>query len=153
MAKSLPQRTAEVDLFFEHARKVCPTFVAVDDAGTEDWQADDDEGPLDYLRIAALAWHLRDLVAEGRLDAIGPVLDEAERQLVSGDAYTRELMKVGLLEDLQNAGLQSDGAVQIVHIRARLGPRSQAAWDELMRFWHGPSRTARKILPPGSLPD
>jgi hypothetical protein len=128
------------------------TFGPVDDAGAEDWQPDGADAPLDYLRIAALAWHLRDLTAGGRLEAIVPVLDEAERMLANGDQYTRELIKIGLLEDLQNAGLQSDGAVQIVQIRGRLGPRSQAAWDELMRSWHGPESNARKILPPGSLP-
>jgi hypothetical protein len=149
MKKSVPMRSAETDLLFERVRDVCPTFTSIDDARGDDWRGDDRSEPLDYVRIAALAWHLRDLAVAGRLEAIVPVLDEAERILAGGDDYTRELIKVGLLEDLQNAGLQSDGAVELASIRERLGTRSQAAWDELMGFWHGPPDEAGKFLPPG----
>ena len=61
-------------------------------------------------------------------------------------------MVAGLLEDVQNAALQSDGLVRLVDVRALLGPSSMRAWDDLVRFWHGSGPEARRRLPPGSLP-
>lgn len=69
------------------------------------------------------------------------------------DQYLRALLIEGLIKDLQNACLQSEGRVQLVDVRARLGPLSTIAWDSVMRIWHGPAAKARKILPPGSLPE
>lgn len=143
--------TADAERFFVRAREIVPSFVAVDDDGAESWQ--DEDGPLGYIRIAALAWHLASRAEMGRWDEVKAVLDEAEATIVSGDANTSELMVVGLLEDLQNACLQSEGRVRLVDVRALLGPASLAAWDDLMRFWHGSGIEARDRLPPGSLPD
>jgi hypothetical protein len=62
-------------------------------------------------------------------------------------------MVVGLLEDTQNACLQTEGRVRLVDVRALLGPASRADWDDLMIFWHGSASEARERLPPGSIPD
>ncbi|HEY7937692.1 MAG TPA: hypothetical protein VID26_11255 [Candidatus Limnocylindrales bacterium] len=143
--------TADAERFFVRAREIVPSFVAVDDDGAEQWQ--DNDGPLGYIRIAALAWHLTSRAEIGKWDEVKAILDVAETTIESGDAYTSELMVVGLLEDFQNACLQSEGRVRLVDVRALLGPASLAAWDDLMRFWHGSGTEARERLPPGSLPD
>lgn len=144
--------TPQAEALFEAFRIACPSFVAVDDAGRPEWEEDEPE-PLGYIRIAALAWHLASLAAEGRLDLVRPILNLVEETLPRADKYTHDLLVVGLLEDLQNACLQSPVPVRLVDVRALLGPTSRAAWDELMRFWHGPTREARRRLPPGSLPE
>jgi hypothetical protein len=143
--------TADAERFFARARAIVPSFIAVDDDGAGQWQ--DDDGPLGYIRIAALAWHLTGRAEIGKWDEVKAILDEAEATIESGDAYTSELMVVGLLEDFQNACLQSEGRVRLVDVRALLGPASLAAWDDLMRFWHGSGTEARDRLPPGSLSD
>jgi len=142
--------SADAERFFARARQLVPTFVAVDDDGAENWQ--DDDGPLGYIRIAALAWHLSFRAEIGAWEEIRTVLAEAEATIESSDAYTSELIIVGLLEDLQNACLQTEGRVRLVDVRALLGPASRAAWDDLMRFWHGSGSEARDRLPLGSLP-
>jgi hypothetical protein len=143
--------TADAERFFVRAREIVPSFVAVDNAGAEDWR--DDDGPLGYIRIASLAWHLTSRADIGKWDEVKAVLDEAESTIQSGDAYTSELMVVGLLADVQNACLQSEGRVRLVDVRALLGPASFAAWDNLMHLWHGSGPEARDRLPPGSLPE
>jgi hypothetical protein len=115
-----------------------------------DWQ--DEPHPLDYVRDWALVSHLAHLAEDGRFDLVAPVLSVAEEALATGDKFTRDLMVAGFLEDLQNALLRTEGRVRLVDVRALLGPKSQAAWDELMQFWYGPTEEARKRLPPGSLP-
>lgn len=140
------------DELFEAFRLACPSFVPIDDAAATDWQQD--PHPLGYIRIAGLAWHLARLAGDGRLDLVAPALDIAEQTLSADpDDYLRALLIEGLIEDLQNACLQSRGRVRLVDVRARLGPVSTVAWDTTMQIWHGPAGRARKILPPGSLPE
>jgi hypothetical protein len=143
--------TADAEAFFDRVRALLPSFVAVDDEEAEQWQ--DDGGPLGYIRISALARHLTVLAEQQQWAQIGPVLDDVERTILAGDAYTSELMVIGLLEDLQNDLLRTEGRVRLIDVRDRLGPASQAGWDDLMGFWHGPASEARTLLPPGSLPD
>jgi hypothetical protein len=140
--------TAAAERFFVRARFLAPSFVAVDDHGAQGWH--DDDGPLGYVRMAALAWHLISLAETGKWDEIKAMFDEVEATIESADAYTSELMVVGLLEDLQNACLQTEGRVRLVDVRALLGPASSATWDDLMRAWHGSGSEARERLPPGS---
>jgi hypothetical protein len=143
--------TPEADRFFGRVRELVPSFVAVDDRGAQDWHHD--EGPLGYVRIAALAWHLSELAALDQWAEVKSVLDYVEEAIRSDDAYLHELMVVGLLEDLQNACLQTEGRVRLVDVRALLGPGARCAWDELMRLWHGPPSEARGRLPDGGVPE
>ena len=106
---------------------------------------------LFYIRAAALAWRLGGLAAAGKLDDVKPVLDIVELTFASEpDEYLRTLLVEGLIEDLQNACPQSDGRVRLVDVRAVLGPRSTAAWDTMMEFWHGPRQGRRCPLVPRS---
>lgn len=142
--------SAQAEALFVRIRTACPTFVRIDDAEEPNWH---DDTPLGYYRIARLADHLAQLAAEGRMALVAPVLALAEEALATGDKYTRDLVAVGLLEDLQADCLRIEGHVKLLDVRALLGPKSRAAWDELIGFWWGPPDLARKRLPPGSLPD
>ncbi len=149
MAGEAPNPLLAGDLF-DLFRFVCPSFVPADESQLAEWH---DEPIPPYIRVGGLARHLIDLASSGRLEAVKPGLDLVERAIEEGDADTRELVITGLLEDMQNLALQTDGAVHLVDLRALLGPKSMTAWDELMRFWHGEAEEAREKLPPGSLPD
>lgn len=112
-----------------------------DDEAAPDWL--DEPYPLGYIRMAGLAQHLTQLVADGRMDLVAPVLDRAEAALVGGDDDTQALVTVGLLEDFQSDCRQSEGRIDLADVRVHLGPKSKAAWDELMRFWYGPREEGR----------
>jgi hypothetical protein len=140
----------QIERLFEDIRTACPSFVHVDDAGKGEWT--DEPHPLDYARMAGLTAHLVALAEAGQIALAQPVFDLAEAALHDGDDLTKDLVVVGLLEQLQADGIRTDGRVRIVDFRAMLKPLSLQAWDELMRFWYGPASEARKRLPPGSLP-
>ena len=152
MSSPVPESgyTPDTARFFERARALVPQFAAADDDRAKDWSGED--GPLGYIRVAALAWHLAGLADAGNWDGLEPILAEVEKAIESADRYTTDLMKVGLLEDPQNACLQTEGRVRLVDVRALLGPLSRDAWDELMTFWHGSDPAMWTALPPGSLP-
>jgi len=100
-----------------------------------------------------LAIHLVELSERGISGPIRNALSIVEATLETADEVTRDLLVEGLLEDMQNACLRTNGRIQLAHVRALLGPTSRKAWDDLMVLWHGPSAEARSRLPPGSLPD
>jgi hypothetical protein len=141
-------RDLNADELLDRLRFAYPSFAAIDDEAADDW---DSEPVLNYVRVGRLAFHLADLAGEEGVDTLRPALALAEDAIDTGDAYTRELATVGLLEDLQNACLQSKAGIRLVDVRALLGPKSTAAWDELMTFWHGKPDEARRRLPPGSI--
>jgi hypothetical protein len=141
----------QADQLFDRIRSACPSFVPVDDAASPEWQ--DEPYPLGYIRVAGLARHLVRLASAGGLTQIVPVLDIAEAVLVDGDEYTQDLVTVGLLEDLQDDCLRTDGRVRLADVRERLGPKSKLAWDDLILFWYGSPDEAARRLPHGSLPD
>jgi hypothetical protein len=142
-------RELNADELLDRLRMAYPSFAARDDDEAAEW---DGEPVPNYVRVGQLAFHLADLAGKEGLDALGPALALAEDAIDIGDAYTRELATVGLLEDLQNACLQSKAGIRLVDVRAILGPKSTAAWDELMTFWHGKPGETRRRLPPGSIP-
>jgi hypothetical protein len=131
-------------------RMAYPSFAAIDDEEAAEW---DGEPVPHYVRVGRLAFHLAELAGKEGMDRLAPALALTEDAIEIGDAYTRELATIGLLEDLQNACLQSKAGIRLVDVRALLGPKSTAAWDELMSFWHGHPDEARRRLPRGSVPE
>lgn len=148
---SAPSPTT-VERFFNRTRELVPSFVEIDDAGRPDWLGEGGEPDLDYVRIAALAEHLVELSERGTSGPIRYALNMVEATLQNADDVARDLLVEGLLEDMQNACLRTNGRIQLVQVRALLGLTSRQAWDELMVLWHGPSAEARSRLPPGSVP-
>ena len=65
---SASKYTPEAERFFRRVREQVPSFAEVDDEGRDDWE--DDEGPLGYIRVAALARHLTDLAGRGEWDKV-----------------------------------------------------------------------------------
>jgi hypothetical protein len=143
-------RELNADEFLSRLRIAYPSYAALDDDETAEW---DGETVPNYVRVGRLAFHLADLAGEEGVDRLAPALSLTEDAIEHGDAYTRELATVGLLEDLQNACLQSMAGIRLVDVRALLGLKSKAAWDDLMTFWHGQPDEARRRLPRGSIPD
>ncbi|HLF79671.1 MAG TPA: hypothetical protein VJB57_19495 [Dehalococcoidia bacterium] len=114
-----------------------------------DYGSDVPSAPPLYLATADLARHLIGMLRRGESDELAAVFGVVERLLKDGDEEARNLVCVGLLEDLQNAGLhrrdQDAATTQPEDFRAYLQPRSLECWEYLYAFWSN--------VPSGSLPD
>ncbi len=86
-----------------------------------------------YNDAAVIAHHLVDSFELGEISEFPAAFALLERCLVEGDEPVRELVMVGVIEDIQNiASHRSCGPDVFV---AWLGPASRAAWDEVNRWW------------------
>ena len=105
--------TADAERFFLRVRELLPSFEEIDEEGRDNWE--DPDGPLGYIRVAALARHLTDLAGRGEWEEVKVVLDEAEATIESGDAYTGELMVVP-----DKSGLPADSRQEVTRSDARV---------------------------------
>jgi hypothetical protein len=92
------------------------------------------EKDLAYINVAAAAQEaVRRSATEA--ESIEPMLGLAESTLEDADGELRDLVAVGLFEDMQNALLRGAGSPDA--IAGLLGPRSTRAWSALERWWGG----------------
>ena len=115
----------------------CPELLVDDDLAS--WVAcfEEEDRPDRYVRLSALAHHLVDAAEAGRVDEVRAVLDAAEAVLDApgADADARALVRMGLVEPLQNicshddVGVDADGFVPL------LGPRTRQVWEDADRLW------------------
>jgi hypothetical protein len=92
-----------------------------------------------YLATAELAHHLIEMLRRGEAEELRQVFALVERLLIEGDEQARNLVCVGLLEDIQNGNLHMDGLkygpTQPEDFRPYLHARSLECWEYLYRFW------------------
>jgi hypothetical protein len=112
---------------------VCPSFEGKWSAFLDYWR-DETDLPV-YLALSDLARHLIDMLARKDVALFPEVFDVVERWHVEGDSYVTEAATVGLLEDLQNAGLHT--STEPEQFRPYLLPESAKRWDKLYEFWAG----------------
>ena len=72
---------------------------------------------------------------EGKLDCFSALFDEVERSLTAADSEVRDMLVIGLLEDIQN--ISTWGKIDPDIGLPFLGPESRKGWFELIRMWHG----------------
>ncbi|MEA2538458.1 MAG: hypothetical protein QOF11_2692 [Chloroflexota bacterium] len=110
--------------------RLCPSL-------DESWQAfvasDAFHADEPYNTMTALARqiasaHLRDPDAD-----FSALFAEVERQVASGSPAHRNLLIVGLMEDLQGALLHQD--LPLTTFDPLLGPSSKIAWQALIDMW------------------
>lgn len=110
---------------------VCPSFEGKWSAFLDYWR-DETDLPV-YLALSDLARHLIDMLARNDVSLFPEVFDVVERWHAEGDSYVTEAATVGLLEDLQNAGLHT--STEPEQFRPYLLPESAKRWDRLYEFW------------------
>lgn len=112
-----------------------------------EWQEDRSRylrGEAHYLAIAELGRELfAALLAPTEPPWIPRCFEVLERALTHGTATTRNLVVVGLFENLQNQNL-SRGAADL--IESHLGPRSLQAWGDLIEAWSKPGHRTMAAL-------
>ncbi|HVH62025.1 MAG TPA: hypothetical protein VNA65_00330 [Candidatus Dormibacteraeota bacterium] len=77
---------------------------------------------------------LVEVVAEGDEAWIQPFANVLEDLLTDGDAETKEIAVIGLIEDIQH--LCVDRKVDPDRFLAALGPAAREAWWKMVRFWY-----------------
>jgi hypothetical protein len=112
---------------------VCPAFNDAWQAHLRYWEG---EPAGEYNDLGALALWLVDQMDARRLECFPALFGEVEVLLGKASPELRDLLVVGLLEDIQNVstnrGVDPDVALSF------LGPQSRGGWFELIRMWHGP---------------
>lgn len=104
------------------------------------WQAHRDwwEGQPagEYNDLGALARWVADRMAVGDHECFPMLFDEVEALLSNANQELRDLLIVGLLEDIQN--IATNRGINPDVVLPFLGPESRKGWFELIRLWHGP---------------
>jgi hypothetical protein len=116
-------------------RAACPTFESRWQAHVATWAG---EPAGRYNDISAFAHHLVDLLERNQTAEFPEVFAIVERLLAADEVGVRELITVGLLEDLQSIAMSRNDPQITARFRTWLGPITAMAWDEVHRFWGTP---------------
>ena len=115
----------------------CPEVLA--DGELARWVAcfEEEDRPDRYVRLAAVAHHVVGAAAAGRVDEVRDVLDAAEAVLEDpgADADAVALVRMGLVEPVQNICSHDDVPVDADDLVPMLGPRSREVWEVADRLW------------------
>ncbi|MEM7224820.1 MAG: hypothetical protein AAF495_17710 [Pseudomonadota bacterium] len=107
-------------------------------AHLEYWGEDEERGF--YNGVSVFAHHIVDSYREGQTEEFEAGFDLIEKMIVDGPTDVRELVIIGLLEDVQNIGSHDDWGYQVYE--KWLGPYSKAAWLEVEKMWEGKNSLA-----------
>lgn len=100
-----------------------------------------------YVDINVFAQHLVALLDHDQTSEFPAVFAAVERLLRDDDVGVRELLKVGLIEDLQALAADRGGSPLAARFRTWLGPRTVLDWDDVHRFWGTSDRTGPDDIP------
>jgi hypothetical protein len=100
----------------------------------QDYEAEPE--PLDFLLVSAFVRHLSLRLASGHRDDMEAAMELTERLIADGESYVHNLAVVGILEDLQNSTVHSNG-VSPSDFETCLRPWSRWWWEEVHLFWAG----------------
>lgn len=109
----------------------CPTIKPAWDEYLRTWDYEADRGH--FNDIGVIAHHLVDSLERRELSEFPAAFELLERCLIEGDEQVRELLKVGLIEDIQNVGSHRSLGPKPFH--HWLGQLSEAAWHEVEQWW------------------
>lgn len=137
---------------FDRLVAACPTFLSLEDLDRYVAFLEDDDAPDRYVRTAALAHHLVDLMSNGVTGPVTEVFDSVEIILGErgdehgpprpGEDDAVELIRMGLLEPLGNICSHVDVPVDAAVVESLLGPRGRELWEELEVVWADAARHA-----------
>lgn len=86
-----------------------------------------------YTNATYLARHLVQSLGHAETAGFSELFSELDRIIKAGTPGVRNLMIVGLLEDIQNASIYA--SIPLQHWLAWLGPEAQVAWEMVTAMW------------------
>lgn len=131
---------------FDLLMAACPSALA--DGAVDAYAAafEDADEPSRYVRTSALAQHLVACLESGSTAEVRSVADAIEVILADGDDDAVQLVRMGLVEDLQNTCSHHDVGVDGGDVAALLGPAGRRTWDEVDQLWFDAGRWADDSL-------
>ncbi len=102
------------------------------------------EEPPVYIDAMTFSHHLVDLVESGQTSELVAVFQAVEDLLRTGDPGVRYLLTYGLIEGIQNVAANRHDYAFVRRFRPWLLPATEAAWDEVHRFWGTQSHDPRQ---------
>jgi hypothetical protein len=112
-------------------RAACPSF----DPRWRAYMARRRDEPVSrYSELWEFAQHLVDLLVRQETAEFPAVFGAVERLMVGDEVGVRDLITVGLVEDLQSLALDLNDSLAD-GFRPWLGPLTAATWDRVHRFW------------------
>ena len=112
--------------------EACPSLLPAWEEHLAWWQP---EIPGLFNDVSVFAHHVVDSYAAGRTSEFPAFFGAVEHLLSHGDHATRELIVIGLLEDLQNVASHRSFGYGV--FLSWLGPASRAHWGALEAAWQG----------------
>lgn len=110
----------------------CPAFMPRWEAHLAYWK-DDTRGP--FIDIAELAHFVVESYAQGNSGLLPPIFATAEEFLETGDSKQKEVVTIGLLEDIQTISTHHPFGLEA--FLPYLGPLGRQAWREIEQAWEG----------------
>jgi hypothetical protein len=120
--------------------EVCPSFRERWETRVKSWGSRE-RG--DYNDIGELADHIVDLYEKGETERFSDIFDLVEELVNEGNQEVRDLMTIGLLEDIRNIASHRPFGNSV--FLSWLGPTSRQAWFEIEEIWRGKSSLAEVI--------
>jgi len=141
---------------------VCPSIGPAWQEHLDFWGDEPDRG--NFNDAAVIAHHLVDGFERGETSELPAAFALLERCLTEGDGQVRNLVMVGVIEDVQNVSSHRPFGSDV--FLGWLGPESRAAWDEVAGWWEklaeakaagllepGPGQPASPVVDPGGVQD
>ena len=114
--------------------KACPDFAPVWKAHVAYW-ANEQRGH--YIDMSEFAHFLVKSVSAGKVKCLPEAFQVIETLLNQGNDEVKQLVSIGLLEDIQT--ISSNNQVSPDIFLKWLGPSSTLAWIEIAKMWEGKS--------------
>lgn len=111
----------------------CPGFNDAWQAHLQWWEG---EPAGEYNDLGALAEWIVDRMADGDIEYFPALFTEVEALLRDANTEVRNLLVIGLLEDIQNVAVNRPVDPDL--ILPFLGPEGRQGWFELIDMWHRP---------------
>jgi hypothetical protein len=125
--------------------EACPSFLGATDLYDYMAWCEDEDSPDPYVRAAAFAQHLVRKIAARDVDELPGVAGAIENVIEEGDRDARELIRLGLIESLQNICSHDDVAVDADSVLPLLGPRATDVWIELEALWGAATQSLEAV--------
>jgi hypothetical protein len=125
--------------------EACPSFLGAADLYAYMAWSEEEDQPDPFVRVSAFAQHVVRLAETSQVDELPGVFSTVEQLLEEGDPDTVELVRLGLVESLQNICSHDDVKVGADDMMSLLGPAATDVWIELEALWGAASMSLHDV--------
>lgn len=93
-----------------------------------------------YNDMSVFAHHIVDSYKAGELEEFDAFFQALEKLLAKGNKKVKDLVAIGIIEDIQNIASYEEGGYQV--FEKWLKPLTKDAWREVEKIWEGKTSLA-----------